>query len=284
MSMTMRAGRRPKPPRPPKPSMCAKVLPPVAPRLAELTREPLVEAATGLGDHAPLLIERRQIPVVEPRRLAAAGPYLITLRPRRILVDRAVVIDHDAVDALGGFGADQAPADVLCDGLGVALERIADTAGAGRLEDETVALEDGHVAHLGRHVDLFSVRPDERLLGGRARLAAIHAVGVSVVAVVLVGDAAVRQEAVDLLDAAAAPELAGAAGVLTGRVLLHDHGVVRLHVFGGDGQELGPPGVPVGAILAGDCRDPAVQALHGLERFARFFHARVDEVGARPVG
>src|SRR5215211_8463875 len=60
MSMTTRAGRRPKPPRPPNPSMCAKALPPVGPRLAELAREPLVERAARLGDHAPLLVEGRQ--------------------------------------------------------------------------------------------------------------------------------------------------------------------------------------------------------------------------------
>src|ERR671913_893226 len=65
MSMTTRAGRRPKPPRPPNPSMCAKVLPPVAPRLAELAREPLIELAAGVGDPAPLLIEGRQVPMVE---------------------------------------------------------------------------------------------------------------------------------------------------------------------------------------------------------------------------
>src|SRR5215204_7663054 len=105
MSMTTRAGRRPKPPRPPNPSMCAKVLPPVAPGLSELSREPLVELAAGLGDHAPLLIEGRQIPAVESRRLATASLYLLTLRPRRSLLDGAVINDHDTVDALGRFGA-----------------------------------------------------------------------------------------------------------------------------------------------------------------------------------
>src|SRR5215210_5635181 len=87
MSMTTRAGRRPKPPRPPNPSMCAKVLPPVAPGLAELAREPLVELAAGLGDDAPLLIERRQISVVESRRFATAILYLLTLRACRFRGD-----------------------------------------------------------------------------------------------------------------------------------------------------------------------------------------------------
>src|SRR5215218_9282476 len=67
MSITTRAGQRPKPPRPPNPSMCAKALPSIAPRLAEFSREPLVELAAGLGDHAPLLIEGREISMVEPR-------------------------------------------------------------------------------------------------------------------------------------------------------------------------------------------------------------------------
>src|SRR5688572_4297497 len=83
MSMTTSAGRRPKPPRPPNPSMCAKVLPPVTPRLAELAGEPLVELATGLGDYTPLLIEGRQVPMVESRRLATASHYLLALRPGR---------------------------------------------------------------------------------------------------------------------------------------------------------------------------------------------------------
>src|SRR5215210_9011688 len=176
----------------------------------------------------PLLLEWRQVSVIEPRRLATANPYLLTLRSCRFRVYGAVVTDHDAVGALGGLGAYQAPADVSCHGLGVAFQRVSDAAGSGRFEDEAVAIEDGHVAHLGRHLDLFPVRPDERLLRCRARLAAVHAVGVGVVAIVLVGDAAVGQETVDLLDAATAAELAGAAGILAGRVLLHDHGVVRL--------------------------------------------------------
>src|ERR671920_2235962 len=57
MSTTTRAGRRPKPPRPPNPSMCANALTPVAPRLAEFAREPLVELAAGLGGHASLFFE-----------------------------------------------------------------------------------------------------------------------------------------------------------------------------------------------------------------------------------
>src|SRR5215210_3423939 len=284
MSMTTRAGRRPKPPRPPNPSRCAKVLPPFGPRLAELAREPLVERAARLGNHTPLLVERRQVSVVEPRRLATATPYLLTLRACRFRVYGVVVTDHDAVDAFGGPGAYEAPADVLGHGLGVAFERVSDATGSGRLEDEAVAFEDGHIAHLGRHLDLVPVRPEERLLRRRARLAAVHAVGVGVVAVVLVCDAAVGQETVDLLYPAAAPELAGAAGVFAGRVLLHDHGVVRLHVLGGNGEELGPPGVSVEAVLAGDGRDPAVQDLHGLERLSVLLDARVDEVGARSVG
>src|SRR5829696_1315636 len=284
MSMTTRAGRRPKPPHPPNPSMCAKVSPPVAPRFAELAREPLVELAAGLGDHAPLLIEGRQVPMVESRRLATASHYLLALRPCRSRIYGAVLVYNDAVDALCGFRADEAPADVFGYCLGVALQRISDAAGACRLEDEAVALEDGHVAHLCRHVDLFAVRPDERLPGGRARLAAVHAVGVGVMPIVLVCDAAVGQETVDFLYPAAAPELAGAAGVFAGGVLLHDHGVVRLHVLGGDGEELGPPGVSVEAVFAWDRRNPAVKDLHGLERLAGLFNARVDEVGTRPVG
>jgi hypothetical protein len=58
--------------------MCAKALPHVRPRLAEFPGEPLVERAAGLGDHAPLLFEGRQVPVVEAGRLAAAAPYLLT--------------------------------------------------------------------------------------------------------------------------------------------------------------------------------------------------------------
>src|SRR5215211_544401 len=284
MSTTTRAGRRPKPPRPPNPSMCANALTPVAPRLAEFAREPLVELAAGLGDHAPLFIEGRQVSVVEPWRLATASHYLLALRFRRYRIYGSVVTYHDAVETLGGLGAYEAPADVFGYCLGVALYRVSDAPGPGRLEDEAVALEDGHVAHLGRHLDLFAVRPDEGFPGRGAGLAAVHAVGVRVVPVVLVGDAAVGQEAVDLLYPAASPELAGAAGIFTGRVLLYDHGVVRLHVFGGYGEELGPPGVSVEAVLAGDGRDPTVKDLHGLERLAGLFYPGVDEVGARPVG
>src|SRR5919112_2320618 len=80
MSITTRAGRRPKPPRPPNPSICAKTLPPVAPRFAELAREPLVELAAGFGDHASLLIEGGKGPVVEPPRLPTAGLYLLAPR------------------------------------------------------------------------------------------------------------------------------------------------------------------------------------------------------------
>src|ERR687889_386934 len=99
MSMMIRAGRRPKPPRPPNPSMCAKVLPPVGPRLAELAREPLVERATRLSDHAPLLVEGRQVSMVKPRRRATGSPYLLPLRSCRFRVGGAVG-DHDAVGAL----------------------------------------------------------------------------------------------------------------------------------------------------------------------------------------
>src|ERR671910_1297716 len=60
MSTTTRAGRRPKPPRPPNPSMCAKALTPVAPRLAEFTREPLVELAAGLGQLPSAVVEGRR--------------------------------------------------------------------------------------------------------------------------------------------------------------------------------------------------------------------------------
>src|SRR5215210_1351203 len=148
MSMTTRAGRRPKPPRPPNPSMCAKALPPAGPRLAELAREPLVERAACLGDHTPLLVEGRQIPVIEPRRLATATPYLLTLGACRFRVNGAVVTDHYAVGVLGGPGAYEAPADVFGHGLGVAFQRISDATGSGRREDEAVTLEDGHVAHL----------------------------------------------------------------------------------------------------------------------------------------
>src|SRR5918995_1949053 len=80
MSMTTRAGRRPKPPRPPNPSMCTKALPPVAPRFAQLTREPLVELAAGLGGHKPLFIAGGAGPLVERRRLTTASLYLLALR------------------------------------------------------------------------------------------------------------------------------------------------------------------------------------------------------------
>src|SRR5215211_2563163 len=183
ISMTTRAGRRPKPPRPPNPSMCAKGLPPVASLLSELGREPLVELAAGLGDHASLLIERRQISAVESRRLVTTGLYLLTLLPCRFRNDGAVVADYDAVHGVGSLGAYEAPADVFGYGLGVALQRVSDAAGARRLEDQAIALEDGHVPHLGRHIDLFAVRPDERLLGRCAWFAAGHAVGVGMVAV-----------------------------------------------------------------------------------------------------
>src|ERR671911_143451 len=194
--------------------------------------------------------------MVESRRLATASHYLLALRPGRSRVYGAVLVYNDAVDFAGGFGADEPPADVFRYCLGLAFQRISDTAGACRLEDETIALEDGHVAHFGRHVDLFAVRPEERLPGSCTRLAAVHAVGVGVMPIVLVCDAAVGQETVDFLYPAAAPELAGAAGVFAGRVLLHDHGVVSLHVLGGDGEELGPPGVSVEAVLAWDGRKP----------------------------
>src|SRR5215212_10059607 len=121
MSMTARTGRRPKPPRPPNPSMCAKVSPPVASRLAELAREPLVELAAGLGDHAPLLIKRWYVSVVERRRLATASLYLLALRPSRSRVDGAIIVYNHAVDVLGGLRAYEAPANVFGYCLGVAL-------------------------------------------------------------------------------------------------------------------------------------------------------------------
>src|SRR5215218_3734112 len=185
MSMITRAGRRPKPPRSPNPCMCAKALASVGPGLAELTREPLVELAAGRGDHAPLLFERRQIPVVEVRRLGAVTSYVLTFRVCRLRVDGAVRENH-AVEALGGFWAYEAPAHVFGHGLGVALQGVTDASRAGGLEDEAVALEDGHVAHLGRQVDLFAVGPDEGLLRRCTRLAAVDAVGEGVVAVVLI--------------------------------------------------------------------------------------------------
>src|ERR671910_937681 len=222
--------------------------------------------------------------MVESRRLATASHYLLALRPGRSRVYGAVLVYNDAVDFAGGFGADEPPADVFDYCLGVALQRISDAAGACRLEDETIALEDGHVAHFGRHVDLFAVRPDERLLGRSARLPAVHAVGVGVMPIVLVCDVAVGQETVHFLYPAPAPELAGAAGVFAGRVLLYDHGVVRLHVLGGGGEELWPRGVSAEAFLPGVGGNPAVKDLHGLERLAGLINAGVDEVGAPPLG
>src|SRR5215212_7913118 len=284
MSITTRAGRRPKPPRPPKPSMWARVLSSIGPLLAELAGEPLVERAAGLGDHAPLLFEGRQIPVVEVGRLVATSPDLLTFGICGSGIYGPVFGDDDAVDVLGGLGTEEVPAYVFGDCLGVALQWISYSTGAGSLEDQPVAIEDGYVAHLGRHLDLFSPGPYEGLLRGRARLAAVHPVGVGVMAVVLVGNAAIGEEAVDLLDAAATPKLAGSAGVLAGRVLLHDHGIVRLHVLRWHGQKLGPPGVPVQPILAGDCWYAAVEDLHGLERLSVLLDPGVDEVGTRPVG
>src|SRR5215207_6777385 len=284
MSITTRAGRRPKPPRPPKPSMWARVLSSIGAGLAEFAGEPLVERAAGLGDHAPLLFEGWKIPVIEAGRLVTASLYLFAFGICGPRIDSAVIGDNHAVEVLGDLGTQQVPAHVFGYGLGVALQWIAYSAGTGCFEDQAVALEDGHVAHLGRHLDLFPVGPDEGLLRCRAWLSAGHAVGIRVVAVVLVGDATVGEEAVDLLDAAAAPELAGSAGVLAGRVLLHDHGVVRLHVLRGHRQKLGPPGVPVQAVLAGDGRYAPVKDLHGLERLAGLFHSGIDEVRARPVG
>src|SRR5919205_4206869 len=136
--------------------MRARALSTVGARLAELAGEPRVERATGLGDHAPLLFEGWQIAVVEARRLVAASPYLLAPGIRGPCIDGAVTGDHDAVEVLGCFGAQQVPAHVFGHGLGVALQWIPNSPGAGRLEDQAVALEDGHVAHLGGHLDLFS--------------------------------------------------------------------------------------------------------------------------------
>src|ERR671910_2469560 len=72
MSMTTRAGRRPKPPRPPNPSRCANALPPVAPLFAQLARQPLVELAAGLGGHTPLLLKGGGDSTGESPRFAAA--------------------------------------------------------------------------------------------------------------------------------------------------------------------------------------------------------------------
>ncbi len=60
-------------------------------------------------------------------------------------------------------------------------------------------------------------------------------------------------------------------------------GVILLDVLGGDAEELGPPTVPVDAVLAGKRRDAAVQDLHGLEGLAVVLDAGIDEVRARPV-
>src|SRR5215210_264899 len=284
MSMTTRTGRRPKPPRSPNPRMWAKTLASVSLRLTELSREPLVERATSLGDHTPLLFEGRQVPTVESRRVAPASLYLLAFGRCGPRVDGTIVADYNAVEVLGGLGAYEAPADVFGYGLGIAFQRVPDAASPGRLEDEAVALEDGHIAYLGRHLDLFATCPDEGLLGGRAWFAAAHTIRICVGTVVLVGYAAVGEEAVDLLDAASATELAGAARVSAGRVLLYDHRVVRLHVLRRDREELRPPGVSIQAVLARDGGYPAVEYLHGLETLATVLDARVDEVGARAVG
>src|SRR5918999_2526803 len=165
MSTTTRAGRRSKPPRPPNPSMCAKALIPVAPRFAEFAREPLVELAAGLGDHAPLFIEGRQVSVVEPWRLATASHYLLALRFRRYRVYGSVVTYHDAVETLGGLGAYEAPADVFGCCLGVALQGVSDAPGPGRLEDEAVALRQRELALPGRALAPPPRRPRARLPG-----------------------------------------------------------------------------------------------------------------------
>src|SRR5918998_1959821 len=106
----MGGGRGRCPPRPPKPSMCTG-----SPSLpaAELLGEPLVELAPGLGDGVPLLLERREVAVVEAGRLGAVGPYLLALGLRRRRVHRAVVVYHHAVLALGGFAACGGPAPRL---------------------------------------------------------------------------------------------------------------------------------------------------------------------------
>src|ERR671916_2266033 len=222
---------------------------PSPPVPAELLGEPLVELAPGLGDGVPLFLERGEVAVVEAGRLGAVGPYLLALRLRRRRVHRAVVVYHHAVLALGRFAADEAPAHVFGHDLGVAFEGVTYTAGARGLEDEAVTLEDGHVAHLGGEVYRLTALTNERLLRRRAGSTGVHAVGVGVVPIVLVGDMAVGEESVDLLYAAAAAEEAGAARVAPSRVLLYDHGVVPLHVLGRHREELGPPRVAVEAVL-----------------------------------
>src|SRR5918998_2808792 len=277
----MGGGRGRCPPRPPKPSMCMPS-PPVP--AAELLGEPLVELAPGLGNGVPLLLERREVAVVEAGRLGAVGPYLLALGLRRRRVPRAVVVYHHAVLALGRFAADEAPAHVFGHDLGVAFEGVTYTAGARGLEDEAVTLEDGHVAHLGGEVYRLTALTNERLLRRRAGSTGVHAVGVGVVPIVLVGDMAVGEESVDLLYAAAAAEEAGAAGVAPSGVLLHDHGVVRLHVLCRHREELGPPRVAVEAVFTRYGGDATVQDLHGLERLSVLLDAGVHEVGAGAVG
>src|SRR5918997_1067548 len=170
MSITTRAGRRPKPPRSPKPCMC-NALPPLklslspAVRSAKLVREPLVELAAGLGDHAPLLLEWRERPAVELRQLPALVFELLAPGRRRAGVYGAV-LHYDAVFALGGLAADEAPAYVLRYRLGITGQWVPNAPCARGLKDEPVALEDRDVAHLGWQVYLLTARADE--VGARA--------------------------------------------------------------------------------------------------------------------
>src|SRR5205823_1653694 len=79
-----------------------------------------------------------------PRRLSLLPPQL----PRRLDVDAGIlaVAEDDAEDAFRGRLADDPVTDVASDLVGVAVERVAVAAAAGRDADEALAVVDEDVA------------------------------------------------------------------------------------------------------------------------------------------
>ena len=153
------------------------------------------------------------------RRVRSARMRALRLRRRGVdLVPRQVgvdLLDHDAVVLARALDRDVAVDDVLADVGGVALQRVAVAAAAGRRPGEHVALLDRHVGE---------DRAEEALVVGAAvqphavrdrRQAALDAPGDRARAVAAVGDDGplrLRQRRA-LLHAAAAAEAARAAGV-----------------------------------------------------------------------
>ena len=142
------------------------------------------------------LVELRQRPEVEVRPGLARAALALALRGRRGVVRLAVGAEHDAVVVACGVGRDEAGAHVVRHALGLAVERIAQPAGARRREHQPVALAHRHVLDLRGQAPLLARGADQQLLRALAVLAAVDAPRIGLGAIVLERDQPVLEERV----------------------------------------------------------------------------------------